>query len=214
MTTATQAPAPATQADAPVMLQVYTVAPKQVEDTEIVICWTGRSTKDNPLTTENRYRGFIIHAAKLAIPDGSTTSKFHTLLQTTIHRLAKDKFADALKEAPMMREVQEAAYSLDAVLAYYAEEQQRSVINGERIAEWLKTSATYAALDSAKQKVWLDKVPKLAAPSYANIFNAAQAAAIIAKIADADADNEIALFIATRCTNIINKVSESNADAF
>lgn len=206
MTTATENST--TTSEALATLAVVTVAPAKLADNEHLISWTGRSTEKNPLDATNRFRGIVVHSATLAIPDGATTSKFSKLLQETIHKLADAKFSADIKDQMTASTVQAAAYSLDAVLAYWAEEKQRQVIDGAKIIDWLKQSATYQALDAAKQKVWLSIVPKMAAPSYSNIFTTAQAAAIVAKIADADTDHPIALFIATRCNNIINKLTQ------
>lgn len=206
-TTTTDAPAEVTP-----MLAVTTVAPAKVADNEQVIAWSRRSTAANPVANENRYRGVTIHRSTLAIPDGCTTSKFSKLLQDTIDGLATARFTDYIKDRMQDKEIPAAILSLDNVLAYWAEEKQRSVINGEAVLNWLKSSATLAAMDANKQKTWTTKVPKIAAPSYINIFSKGEAAAIIAKIAEADADHAIAQFIATRCNAIIN--NESIEDAF
>lgn len=198
--------------DAGKSIQIVSVAPATTPENHTTVSWIRRSTATNPVATEQRYRGVTIHSSLLQIPDGSTTSKFSTLLQNTIYDLAAAKFQDYIKERMHETTMPEAVLSLDSVLAFWAEEKQRQTVDAEKITAWLKGSETLAALPANAQTVWLTKLPKIAAPSYRNLFTKAQAAAIVSKIADSDLESPIAAFIANRCNVIIADVSM--ADAF
>jgi hypothetical protein len=193
------------------LTQVVSIAPAKLEDHQHVISWSRRSTDKNPVKTEERYRGIVVPAALLALPDGCTTSKFSALLQATIHDLADKKFASWAKDNMMVTQVDASQFSLDAVIIYWAEEKKAAQVDAAKITEWLKTSKTYAALPEQVQKVWLAKIPKIAAPSYALAFSKAQAATIVSKLHADDLDSTVAQFIATRCNNIITKESQEEA---
>ncbi len=194
-----------------VLATVLSIAPAKVEDNQIVISWSRRSTEKNPVKTEERYRGIVVHAASLALPDGATTSKFSALLQATIHDLADKKFTAWVKDNMMVREVDPAMFSLDAVIAYWAEEKRAAQIDADKISKWLVTSKTYLALPAETQKVWIAKIPKIAAPSYTNNFSKSQAATIVAKFHADDLDEAVASFIINRCNVILTKESVEEA---
>ncbi len=194
-----------------VLAQVLSIAPAKIEDNQHVISWSRRSTVQNPVKTEERYRGIVVHSAQLQLPDGCTTSKFAVLLQNTINDLADKKFAAWAKDNMMIREVDPAMFNLDAVIAFWAEEKQSAQVDATKITAWLTTSKTYLALAPEVQKVWLSKIPKIAAPGYANFFSKAQAATIVSKMHADDIDHTVAQFIATRCNNIITKESQEEA---
>lgn len=192
-------------------LQVTSTPPLKVADADMVVNWSRRSTTANPVDTANRYRGVTIPRAKLAIPAEKCSSQFYMLLQSTIHGLADACFQAYIKDRMQETTIPAHVLTLDNVLAYWAEEKQRQVVDADKIAAWLPTSETWKALNDTQRKAWANKLPKIAAPSYALAFTKENAAAIITKIAAEDMENPIALFIATRCTNIINKETEENA---
>lgn len=193
------------------MLQVTSTPPIKVADADMVVCWARRSTTANPVSTTQRYRGTMIPRAKLAIPSDKCSSQFYMLLQSTIHGLADACFTAYIRERMDDVTIPAAVLTLDNVLAFWAEEKQRQVVDAEKITAWLPKSETWKALTDVQRKAWASKLPKIAAPSYALAFTKENAAAIITKIATEDMEHPIALFIATRCTNVINKETEENA---
>lgn len=190
------------------LTQVVSTPPAKLEDNTVAISWSRRSTDKNPVKTEERYRGIVVPAATLALPDGSTTSKFAALLQATIYDLADKKFAKWAADNMLVTEVDASLFSLDAVILYWAEEKKAAQMDGAKIADWLKTSKTYKDLPEAVQKTWLSKIPKIAAPGYANFFSKGQAATIVSKLHADDLEAPAAQFIMTRCNNIISRESQ------
>lgn len=188
-------------------VQIVSVPPVKVEDGKKLVSWSRRSTTANPVTATERFRGVLVSEAALRLPDGATTSKFERLLQSTIDSLADAKFQDYIKDRMLETSMPAAVLTIDSVMAYWAEERQRQTIDGAKISDWLKTSATAAALTPAQSKAWQSKLPKLAAPSYRLNFSKTQAAAIVSKLADADLENPVCIFIATRCNNILTDES-------
>lgn len=184
-------------------VQVVSVAPSTTPDHHMVLRMSRRSTKENPVKTEERYRAIIIHSAQLQLPDGATTSKFAALLQATIHDLAEKKFAAWAVENLSATQVDPLMFNLDTVISYWAEEKRASQIDGKKIEEWLKGSKTYEALSEETKKVWLAKIPKIAAPSYGGLFTKQQAATIMSKMHADDLEHTCAAFIASRCNKII-----------
>jgi len=190
---------------------VVTIAPAKLEDNTMMLAWSRRSTEANPVKTQDRYRGINVPVASLTLPDGATTSKFSALLQTTIFDLADKCFTAWVKDNMLVTEVDATRFNLDAVIRFWAEEKRSAQIDAAKVAEWLKTSKTYEALTEEVKKVWLVKIPKIAAPSYTTIFTKAQAATIVSKIHPDDIDHPVANFIATRCNTVITKESQEEA---
>lgn len=193
-------------------VQVTSVAPATIPDNHTLIVMSRRSTKENPVATADRYRAIMVHSAQLALPDGATVSKFAALLQATIADLADKKFSAWAKENLLVTQVDPAMFNLDAVITYWAEEKRAAQIDGAKLAAWLVTSETYKALAESTQKIWLKEIPKMAAPSYGNIFSKSAAATIVSKINEADHEHACAQFIMARCNKII--VADSVAEAF
>lgn len=192
-------------------VQVVSVKPATVEDGFHKIELSRRSTKLNEVPTAERYRAIVVKAAQLALPDGATISKFSELLQATIHQLADKKFAEWAVENLQATTVEPAMFNLDAVMAYWSEERKSQQVDAAKITDWLKTSKTLAALSKETAAVWLQKVPKIAAPGYANFFSKGQAAAIVSKINEEEIDSSVAAFIMDRCNKIITRESQEEA---
>lgn len=211
MTTSTKTDAPATTETTVPMLQVLSTPPAEVAKDMQLISWSRRSTEKNPVPAAQRFRGVVQAIGVLTLPDGSTTSKFSKLLQNTINDLADARFTAWVKDNMHATEMPASFTSMDSILAFYSEEKQRQTIDGDKLAAWLKTSKTVAALAANLQKSWLEKLPKMAAPGFANIFTRDQAATIVSKIHEDEVDAPEAAFIITRCNTIINKVSEVDA---
>ena len=211
MTTAAQTTAPVQADPVQPMLQVISTPPAEVSKDSQLISWSRRSTEKNPVPAAQRFRGVIQPVSVLTLPDGSTTSKFSRLLQNTINDLADARFTAWVKDNMHAAEMPASFTSMDSILAFYSEEKQRQTIDGDKLAAWLKTSKTVAALPAATQKSWLEKLPKMAAPGFANIFTRDQAATIISRFDESECDAPEAAFIITRCNTIINKVSEVDA---
>ena len=215
MTTATiSAPVASTlTADLLQEVQIVSTPATATPADSVTIAWSRRSTTANPVAATERYRAVTLHRAVLQLPDGATTSKFSSLLQETINKLAADKFQAWIADGRMMEtKMPQHILSLDNVLAFWAEEKQRATIDGDKIKAWLAECATVKALAPAAAAVWNRQLPKIASPGYRNVFTKEQAATIVSKIAAEDADHPIAVFIATRCNAIINE--ETQADAF
>jgi predicted flavoprotein YhiN len=189
-------------------LQVVSTPPVKIKETERVVAWKRRSTEKNPVAESERYRGVVIHADNLLIAADACTSKFHRLLQETIYSLADAAFQGYIEERMHEVEMPASKLSLDSVLAYWAEEKQKQTIDGEKITAWLKTSKTLAALPKATATIWLNKVPKIAAPSYKQNFSEAQAAAMVSKLHADEIEHPVAQFIAQRCNNILSDESK------
>lgn len=216
MATVTRNPAatgstPADVEDAPKMLQVSSIAPTKTPDHHLNICWQRRSTDKNPVDAAMRYRGVQVHESVLALPDGATSSKFHALLQNTIHQLADAKFTAWVRDNMHATEMPASHITLDSVLAFWSEEKQRQTIDAEKITAFLKASKTFAALTPAQQKGWLEKMPKMAAPSYKLLFNKEQAAVIVSRFHPDELDDPVLIFLATRCNNILSDESQEAA---
>lgn len=197
-----------TRTDTAETLQIISTPPLQVAETDMVVCWSRRSTEKNPVAAAERYRGVTIKRAVLAVPAEKCNSAFHALLQSTIHNLADAAFTAWVKDKMQETQAPTSLLTLNNVLAFWAEEKQRQVIDGEKIAEWLKTSATYASLNEQQKKGWLNKLPKIAAPSYAMAFAKEQAAAIVSKLHADDLEHPACVFVAMRCNNVISKEPE------
>lgn len=189
------------------LTQVVSVAPAKLEDNTMLVSWSRRSTEKNPVKTEERFRGIVVPTASLALPDGATTSKFSALLQSVIYDLADKKFAKWAIDNMLVSEVDPTQFSLDAVIAYWAEEKKASQMDGAKITDWLKASKTLAALPEAAQKVWLSRLPKIAAPGYVNLFSQKDAASLVSKLHPEDLDHPAAVFVVTRCNTIISRES-------
>lgn len=191
--------------------QVVTVPPVKLDDNQHVISWSRRSTDKTPVKAEERYRAIVVPSASIRLPDGATTSKFSELLQSTIHELANNKFAAWAKDNLMVTQVDASLFSLDAVILYWAEEKKAAQVDASKITDFLKASKTYEALSDEAKKVWLSKIPKIAAPGYANFFSKAQAATIVSKFHADDLESPVAAFILNRCNNIITRETQEEA---
>jgi hypothetical protein len=130
-----------------------------------------------------------------------------------VNELANACFTDWIRERMSETQIAAATLSLDSVLSYWASEAKRQSIDGEQITAFLKASVTLATLPEATRTIWLNKLPKIAAPSYRGLFNQQQAGAIIAKLAEADLEHPVCVFIAIRCNNIL-QADNSAAAAF
>lgn len=201
----------ATNAQSVEALQIFTT-PQVVPAGRIAIEMRRRSTKENPVPREQSYRCVLVPEGLLAINAGATQSKFVTLLQTTIHELARDRFAAFIKDNEAAATIPQALLSLDNVLAFWAEVKASQRIDAATIVEWLKQSATLQTLAPAAAAVWLRELGKLAAPSYASVFTKKQAASIVAKLADADLEHPTCAFVATRCNAILSRDDTQAAD--
>lgn len=195
-------------------VQVVSTPPAKVADFEHCIEWSRRSTDKNPVPEAQRYRAIVIPAAQLKVPDDACNSKFQRVLQSTIHELAQAFFVTKVKDDLMKTQLDGTMFTIDNVLAFWAEEKQRASVDGDKIKSWLPTSATWKDLSEAQRKVWLTEIPKLAAPSYQQVFSKAKAAVIVGRIKDDDLSNTIAAFILQRCNKILSAAEEANADAF
>lgn len=192
---------------APAQLQVVSTPPLKLADTQMMVKWSRRSTEKNPVADTERYRGVCIDKKVLAIPHDACHSPYYALLQSTIHELADGAFTAWVKENMHSVKMDAARLSIDAVLAFWAEKKESETIDAAAIVEFLKASATCKAFSAEKKAAWLQRVPKIAAPAYKNIFSKKDAAAIAAQIVDADLEHPAALFIVQRANNILTTES-------
>jgi hypothetical protein len=190
--------------------QVLTVQPAKLENDQHCVFWRRRSTKQNPVKPENAFRGVVIPADLLRIPEAVRVRPFDALLQATIYQLANEKFQSMIEESPDLKSVEAEEIDIHAVMAFYKQKQDAAAIDGAKILEWLLSSETFGILTERQQLTWKTKLPKIAAPSYAGIFTQGEAAAIVARFTAGDADSDIGEFILTRCNAIISKVSQED----
>ena len=209
MTTATDT----TTDTKPATVQIVSVPPTKIADTEHVVSWERRSTEKNPVAQDQRYRGVVIPAAALKVPDDACKSKFAMLLQSTIHRLADASFTAWVKDKMQETQMPAALLTVDAVLAYWAEEKQRQSVDGDKILAWLPTSELWKVLNEKQQITWKTLLPKVAAPSYKQIIKQDEAAVIITRIPEADHQHPVAVFILQRCNNVLSDERTSAANA-
>ena len=191
----------------PGMVQVVSTPPAKVAEFEHVISWSRRSTDKTPVKESERYRGIVVPKSQLKVPDDAAVSKFHRLIQATIDDLADTMFRVWVAEHMASTECDSSRFTVDNVLAFWAEERQRQLVDGAQIVEFLTKSATFKKFDAAKKQVWLSKLPKIAAPSYKNTFTKEQAASVLAQFADDDLQHTVCAFIAQRCNNILTTES-------
>lgn len=197
------------------MLQVFT-APQKVAANTLAIEWKRRSTKTNPVDEANRYRAIHVAEGAMLIGNDACQSKFQVLLQSTIHDMAAKMLAEELAETDK-REVQAARYTVNGVLAYWAEEKKRQTIDAAQIVTWLKASKTFESLNANQQRAWLERLPKLASPAYRSVLGAdpKQAAAVImSRLHDDDLEHAVCVFLSERLTNIINAEDQNISEAF
>lgn len=65
---------------APAMLQIVSVPPVQVKDTERVIAWSRRSTEKTPVPATERYRGTVVPTKMLELPEAACSSMVATIV--------------------------------------------------------------------------------------------------------------------------------------
>jgi hypothetical protein len=184
-------------------LQVVSVPPLKVADTERVVSWSRRNTEKTPVPETERYRAVVVAASTLKVPNDACHSPFYSLLQSTIHDLADATFQAWVRDNMLATTMDAGRLSLDKVLAFWAEEKQRTTVDAEKIIAFLKTSATFKGFATNKQKTWLHRIPKIAAPAYRGSIDQEDAAAIIAQIHDDDLADPVAVYIIQRCNNIL-----------
>lgn len=197
-------------------LQVFTT-PQEVKAPMLAIEWRRRSTKQNPIAEANRYRAILVNEAAVTIAPSDCASKFAKLLQSTIHDLASKMLADELGETDK-REVQAARYTINGIMAHWAEEKKRQTIDAAAITEWLKQSKTFASLNANQQTAWLTAMPKMAAPAYRNCLGSgdrgkAAAAVALSRLHADDTDNAVCQFLAERLGNIMSAEEADVADS-
>ena len=82
---------------------------------------------------------------------------------------------------------------------------------GAAVLAWLEASKTWAALTETQRAAWKMKLPKIAAPSYKGSFSTGEAAKIMARFDEEDADTPTGLFICQRLNNILGEQSQEDA---
>lgn len=186
------------------LVPVYTV-PTATPAGMHALEYSRRSTEKNPIPSEHRYRVAFIPEGLRAIDAGAIPSKFATLVQASIDAIAKDRFENQCKEAEMrLAAIDPRAFSVDALLAYWAEDRERSRITKESMLAWLQSSATFTSLQSdAVRRIWLQRIPGILAPMYKNAFTVGEATQIAAKLADADIADPHCVLLANRLQIII-----------
>jgi hypothetical protein len=172
-----------------------------------------RASKGKEVPESERVRIAFVPEGPLLIDAGAVPTKYAQLLQDTIHDLAKARFVAMLKQAPLLREIPIAAFTISALLEWTNAERESSKVTKPAILEWLKTSETLKALSLAKQTVWLAKIPQLALGTDLVLaaFTHQQAASIISQLSDADCEHAIGQFILARCNLILE--TEELADS-
>lgn len=193
--------------------QVFSTPPVNVHENCMLVSWSRRSTKQNPIETADRYRGLVIDKAALTLAPDACASKFQRLLQSTVHTLADTMFQAWATENMAETQYNGAPVNIDNVLMHWAEKKAREVIDAATVLTWLESSETWGKLTQPQQAAWKIKLPKIAAPSYKGSFTTGEAVKIIARLgeSEADADTQIGLFILQRLNNILGEVSQEDA---
>lgn len=204
-------PATTTNGAATASLQVYSTPPVHLHESCMLVSWSRRSTKQNPVDASERYRGIVIDRSALAIAPDACSSKFQRLLQSTIHNLADSMFQGWATDNMSTVQYDGAPITVDNVLAFWADKKQREVIDGAAVLAWLEASKTWAALTETQRAAWKMKLPKIAAPSYKGSFSTGEAAKIMARFDEEDADTPTGLFICQRLNNILGEQSQEDA---
>ena len=199
-------------ATAPLMLAISTVELAAIPKGTILIESRRRSTKENPVTDAQRYRAICVPEMMILLPNEAAQSKFHQLLQSKIQELAEARFAEFIKGNPLSSEVSAELFSINALLAYWAEEKKRASMSGEKILAWLKESATFASFtDDKKKAAWSTILPKLAAPGFRAAMTPAQATTVLAQINDSDLEHPTAIFVVNRLNSIMQSAADVDA---
>lgn len=191
--------------------QVYSTPPVHLSDACMLVSWSRRSTKQNPIEASERYRGIVVDKAALAVAPDACSSKFQRLLQSTLHTLADGAFQAWATDNMAAVEYDGAAITVDSVLSFWADKKAKETIDAAAVLAWLESSETYKNLNDAQRAVWKVKVPKIAAPSYKGSFTTGEAAKIVARITEADAETATGLFIVQRLNNILGEQSQEDA---
>jgi hypothetical protein len=191
--------------------QVFTVVPLHIADACMLVSWSRRATKQNPIEPGDRYRGIVVERAALAIAPDACSSKFQRLLQSSIHNLADSMFQQWAGDNMAATQYDGAPITVDNVLSFWADRKARETIDGAAVLAWLKASKTHAALPSDQHRAkWEQVVPKIAAPAYRGSFTQDEASKIAARIVEEDADSPVGLFVLQRLSTIIGTVSQAD----
>lgn len=189
-------------------MKVYTIRPG-CSTAERVISTSKRETKASGTIPESqKTRAIIVDANALAIPTDACRSAYQAILQQAVHEAADKRFESMMAEDWSRTEVASDAFTLPAILAYWAETQQRHAVTGDAILSWIKAQSW---LPAEVREGWNKRVPILAAPLYRRLVTPAQAASISQRIlaSDCDLDNDaIASFLVQRCANVLASSEE------
>lgn len=177
-----------------------------------LICVTKRETKQSgSIPEDQRFRGIVIPSDWITLPSDACRSAFTAILQRAIFDVAADRLSAYLSEDWNRKTVPAASFTIPNLLTYWAEEKQRSSIDGKQISEWIKAQAWIPA---DVLSGWQAKVPTIAAPSYRNLFKKTQAASISSRILQSGIKLEndpIAAYIVQRCSNILATEEQEQA---
>lgn len=195
-------------ADADNTLTISTAAPTSIPAGFLPVAWTRRSTTQNPVIDADRYRGILVPDSFLIVPVADCASHFHSLLTASMRDLADARLTSILKESPSVRSVLADSFKLRSLLAWAAEERKRATIDGKQITDWLLASETIKGLSDKSAVTWKTYLPKLAAPTYRQIFKPEQAATILSRIADSDLSHPVVIFLCERLNNIVTTGNE------
>lgn len=191
------------QSTSSALVPIYTV-PTATPPGMFALEKRARSTEKNPVEASQRYRVAFIPESLRLIDAGAMPSKFASLVQATIDGIAQERFAAMLAEDGMsLAAIDPKAFSVDALLMYWAEQRDRQRITKESLLSWLEGSATFASLSEKAKQLWRSRIPGILAPLYRNAFTVNEATNIVAKIADSDLSDPHAVMLANRLQIII-----------
>ena len=193
------------------LLQVFTTE-QEPKPGYVAISTTQRNSERKAVTADQRCRCVLVPEASIQPDAGTMPSKFLHLVSSMLCDIAADRLKQQWQENGDPREVSASLFTVDSLLVFAAERKQREAMTGEKVAAWLKESATLRTLNDAARATWLARLPKIAAPGFRGSFTAEQAATIAGKISEEDHASPVCSFVLGRLASIME--AASTVDAF
>lgn len=211
---------------------IDTVAATNMQLGEVQLSADRRSTKEAPIADADRIRRVVLpanHWGELASSVNNERNQSLTdILRGALAKLGSDKLRDMLAESPMLRQVELAAFTVPALLAW-GEETATSrgsiTFTREQAESWYKDSATKVANaerwttagKTAAQVLVLhqfvsNRFGALAAKNH-GLAKADDATKLLAMIAAEDASNSVATEIAGRLAHIEKQLTAKANEA-
>jgi hypothetical protein len=166
---------------------------------------TGTKTE---IPLNQRSRSILIKEWHIDAP-----SKFVSLISTALGELAQQQLRAAWDANPELREVDEAAYTLDSLLLFSAREAESRKLNSTTIAEWWAQSqlavSMRARYNQVQLKRFLMSLENIAAPVLsAEFYNEEKALKRIVTLAthDTDASHPVVIQMIAKLQRYIDRI--------